>query len=93
MGASELVYRLATKRPWGKVYIFGGASSSLLSLALYYHISTIVHQAPSAFILKDYDIIQSSTHFTSIPREELKKPNTGIRRIVVEVYEIEYKKQ
>ena len=33
------------------VYIFGRASSSLLSLALYYHISTTDHQAPFAFVL------------------------------------------
>ena len=54
------------------VYIFGRASSSLLSLALYYHISTTDHQAPFAFVLVIVTLYKA--HSNSIPAEEVKKP-------------------
>ena len=54
------------------VYIFGRALSSLLSLALYYHILTTDHQAPFAFILVIVTLYKA--YSTLIPTEEVKKP-------------------
>ena len=54
------------------VYIFGRASSSLLSLALYYYISTTDYQALFAFILMIVTLYKA--YSTSIPTEEVKKP-------------------
>ena len=55
-----------------RVYIFGRASSSLLSLALYYYISTTDHQALFAFVLVIVTLYKAYSN--SIPTEEVKKP-------------------
>ena len=61
-----------------RVYIFGRASSSLLSLALYYYISTTDHQALFAFVLV---IVTSIMNYSSILYY-----TTNIRSIILASY-------
>ena len=65
-----------------EVYIFERALSSLLSLALYYHISTTDHQALFAFVLVIVTLrnapLRSTLYYSVAPKGELRsRPRTG----------------